>query len=285
MGAWSRFISKKFVAATAISVSGVAGYWFSTNSSERHTVFNSFTTNYEPSACARWDFNWDHREPSSLVKPLKDGGNQDAEKEHKNAMEKKKGRATRHLILVRHGQYNLEGETDAQCILTELGRKQASATGERLKRLELPYDVIVRSTMARAQETAKIIGNWLPDLKLKDCCLLEEGAPIPPEPPVGHWRPEASQFFQDGARIESAFRKYFYRADASQEKDSYTIIVCHANVIRYFVCRALQVPAEAWLRISLGHASISWVSIYPSGRVSLRTLGDCGHMPKEFLTR
>jgi len=45
------------------------------------------------------------------------------------------------------------------------------------------------------------------------------------------------QFFQDGARIEAAFRRYFYRADTSQEKDSYEILVCHANVIRYFVCR------------------------------------------------
>jgi len=45
------------------------------------------------------------------------------------------------------------------------------------------------------------------------------------------------QFYQDGARIEAAFRKYFYRADRSQEKDSYEILVCHANVIRYFVCR------------------------------------------------
>ena len=45
------------------------------------------------------------------------------------------------------------------------------------------------------------------------------------------------QFFQDGARIESAFRKYFHRADPDQKGDSVEIIVCHANVIRYFVCR------------------------------------------------
>lgn len=30
---------------------------------------------------------------------------------------------TRHLILIRHGQYNLNGETDKQRILTELGNK------------------------------------------------------------------------------------------------------------------------------------------------------------------
>jgi hypothetical protein len=45
------------------------------------------------------------------------------------------------------------------------------------------------------------------------------------------------QFYQDGARIEAAFRKYFHRAERSQETDSYEILVCHANVIRYFVCR------------------------------------------------
>jgi serine/threonine-protein phosphatase PGAM5 len=92
------------------------------------------------------------------------------------------------------------------------------------------------------------------------------------------------QFFQDGSRIEAAFRKYFHRADCHQKADSYTMLVCHANVIRYFVCRALQFPSEAWLRLSLHHASITWISIQPSGRVILRLYGDCGHMPPDFVT-
>ena len=45
------------------------------------------------------------------------------------------------------------------------------------------------------------------------------------------------QFYQDGARIEAAFRKYFHRADPEQKGDSVEVIICHANVIRYFVCR------------------------------------------------
>jgi len=45
------------------------------------------------------------------------------------------------------------------------------------------------------------------------------------------------QFFQDGPRIEAAFRKYVHRADVDQVGDSVEIYVCHANVIRYFVCR------------------------------------------------
>ncbi len=45
------------------------------------------------------------------------------------------------------------------------------------------------------------------------------------------------EFFRDGARIEAAFRKYFHRAPPDQKEDSTEVLVCHANVIRYFVCR------------------------------------------------
>ena len=46
--------------------------------------------------------------------------------------------------------------------------------------------------MARAQETGAIISSFLSeDLPVSHCSLLREGAPIPPEPKVGGWRPEA----------------------------------------------------------------------------------------------
>lgn len=65
-------------------------------------------------------------------------------------------------------------------------------TGKRLKELNYPITKVVYSTMTRAQETGKIISSHLPeDVPVENCSLIEEGAPIPPEPPVGHWRPEA----------------------------------------------------------------------------------------------
>ena len=43
----------------------------------------------------------------------------------------------------------------------------------------------------RAVETADLIRKELPtDIPVAMDPLLAEGAPIPPEPPVGHWRPE-----------------------------------------------------------------------------------------------
>lgn len=246
------------------------------------TAFASWTTNYVPET--RWDFNWDRRDPSSLVKPPKSNLPVD-ENAYNEQIEKQKSKATRNIILIRHGQYNLNGKTDRERILTELGRYQAKLTGMRLRELDFPYTRLVRSTMTRARETAELIAENLPkNIEVIDDPLLEEGSPIPPEPPVGHWKPEAMYTFQDGPRIEAAFRKYFHRARADQEKDSYDVIVCHGNVIRYFVCRALQFPADAWLRFSIIHGSITWLCVYPSGRVTLRTYSDAGHMPVEALT-
>ncbi|XP_043266707.1 serine/threonine-protein phosphatase PGAM5, mitochondrial [Venturia canescens] len=266
------------------SLGGTAFFYANSYGDREHPqVTNSWTTNFTPSV--KWDSNWDRRDPKCLVKPMKSStvSNEVDENKLNEAYEAKKPKAVRHLILIRHGQYNLEGKTDAERTLTELGRRQADSTGARLAELGLPYTLLVKSTMSRAQETAKIIEKHLPGVPAIEDGLLIEGAPIPPEPPLGHWKSER-YFYEDGPRIEAAFRRYFHRADYDQEKDSYTILVCHANVIRYFVCRALQFPPEAWLRISLKNASITWLSIVPSGRVTLRCLGDAGHMVPQNLT-
>ncbi|XP_013167992.1 PREDICTED: serine/threonine-protein phosphatase Pgam5, mitochondrial isoform X1 [Papilio xuthus] len=264
------------------AVGGSLAYYTIGKSEKKFDVQNSWTVNYTPSV--KWEKNWDRREPQSIVQPPSPSKPED-DNRYNEQIEKAKSKAVRHLFLIRHGQYNLDGATDKERVLTELGRIQADVTGQRLATLQIKWDLLVRSTMTRAQETASIIAKHLSkDLEIKDCQLIEEGAPIPPEPPVGHWAPEPRQFFQDGARIEAAFRRYFYRAPPEQTQDSYTILVCHANVIRFFVCKALQFPPEGWLRISLNHGSITWISILPNGNVVLRALSDTGHMEPKHIT-
>nr|XP_046241712.1 serine/threonine-protein phosphatase PGAM5, mitochondrial isoform X5 [Scatophagus argus] len=229
-----------------------------------------------------WDFNWDKRDPSALSNgKKKETATEDPSSEQDNG----KPKATRNILLIRHSQYNLSGNSDKERILTPLGREQADLTGKRLAALGLKYDVLIHSSMARATETAHIISKHLPGVELLSCDLLREGAPIEPVPPVTHWKPDAVQYHEDGARIEAAFRRYIHRADPKQKEDSYEIIVCHANVIRYFVCRALQFPPEGWLRMGLNNGSITWLTIRPNGRVALRALGDAGFMPPDKLTR
>ncbi|XP_076369479.1 phosphoglycerate mutase 5 isoform X1 [Tachypleus tridentatus] len=235
-----------------------------------------------PDLFVKWDFNWDRRDPHSLVKPPKNGDPLEQNR-YNVQLVKATPKASRHLILIRHGQYIMAND-DCNRKLTELGKEQADIAGKRIKNLGFPFTRIIQSSMLRALETSQMIQKHLEGVRVETCDLIREGAPIPPEPPVGHWRPEAQQFYQDGARIEAAFRKYFHRASPDQEKDSYDVLVCHANVIRYFVCRALQLPPEAWLRFSLHNCSISWIVIQPSGRVIAYTVGDIGHMPTDKMS-
>ncbi|XP_072000562.1 serine/threonine-protein phosphatase PGAM5, mitochondrial isoform X2 [Engystomops pustulosus] len=236
-----------------------------------------------PTACRRWDRNWDRREPMSLIN-LSKISNATGEEELNSQLDKYKVKATRHIFLIRHSQYNLNGKSDEERVLTSLGREQADLTGKRLASLGLKYTQIVHSSMTRARETTDIISRYLPGVKKSSSDLLREGAPIRPDPPVSHWKPDV-EYYEDGPRIEAAFRNYIHRADPKQEEDSYEIIICHANVIRYIVCRALQLPPDAWLRMSINNASITYLVVRPNGNVSLRMLGDSGFMPPEKLSR
>lgn len=71
--------------------------------------------------------------------------------------------------------------------------------------------------MTRAQETGELISEQLDcDIPIYDCQLIEEGAPIPPEPPVGHWKPEPKVNF-----IYSVFFFRYCETQATQRKVLY----------------------------------------------------------------
>lgn len=164
---------------SAVSVGGISLYQIKIKK-----VFNSWTSQ---SNLSSWDSNWDHRACTSLLKPLPEVSSPEKENEYNEKLEKVRSKSTRHIILIRHGQYDLKGSTDSERILTDLGRQQATLTGERLAELKLPFDNVVISTMARAQETGKLILDQLPmreTIAIKNDSLIEEGAPIEPGKPI-----------------------------------------------------------------------------------------------------
>ncbi|XP_071034328.1 serine/threonine-protein phosphatase PGAM5, mitochondrial [Parasteatoda tepidariorum] len=254
----------------AIAGSGVVLGIFNYFQPEKTAVKNSWTTNFEPSV--KWNHNWDNRDASA------------GDKERLKDSDSKAPIAKRHIFMIRHGQYNMKAKSDAERKLTELGRKQAELVGQRLKDLKFNYTKMIRSTMTRAIETSDIIHKCFPKLPIESCDLLREGAPIQPDPPSNNWKFDDEQYRKDGERIEKAFKTHFHRADVNQESDSYEIMVCHANVIRYFICRLLQFPPEAWLRFQLHHCSITWVVIMPSGRVGVYGIGDSGFFDYDHMT-
>lgn len=55
------------------------------------------------------------------MKPSADSNNSKLQNEENKKIEEKRSRATRNIFLIRHGQYNLKGETDEERKLTDLG--------------------------------------------------------------------------------------------------------------------------------------------------------------------
>lgn len=229
-----------------------------------------------------WDWNWDGRSSGGDPTPSDSVAASAA--------------PTKVYWLVRHGQATEETpETDAAADgerkLTDLGRKQASFTARRLKEL-IPSTASVKmthSTMVRAKETADIIAaEAFPNATRKSSELIREGAPVRPEPDT--WRQAEHVHVTDAPRIEAGFRETFHRAPSPSSAATkppppeHEIVVCHGNVIRYSVLRALQLPPDAWLRIGLYNGSITRVEVRGDGGVSLRCLGDAGYMTADMLT-
>ena len=134
-------------------------------------------------AFAQWDNNWDRRAP-----PADAGDSTDSAKPTKAT-------ASRHLILVRHGQYDMTHKPDELRILTQLGHQQAIVTGKRLKELQATtgngYNALIHSTMKRAIETTNDIMSSLEIIPpVSSCDLLREGSPCKPEPSSPIWKPQ-----------------------------------------------------------------------------------------------
>ena len=147
------------------------------------TKCNTFTSGVD------WVENWDNRQPEFYIKAK--FGLQPHSDDDKELIEKPREGGFRHLILIRHGQYNLQGKEDSERYLTDLGREQAKYAGLRLKELGLPYTRLVQSTMTRAKETAGIISKELsPDLKIESCDFLREGTPCDSNPKLVNWKPD-----------------------------------------------------------------------------------------------
>ena len=253
-----------------------------------------------PAWSRKWVNDWDHRHPAE---------------NSETSISKNSQKKTLHLIMIRHGQYDMKGDKG----LTSLGREQADLTGKRIEDLgksaiddfygkrKIRISRLYHSDVKRAQETAAIIASHLdPNVAIVEDPMLAEGWPCVPDPykNVSEIRP--SSVFAESARIEAAFRKYCHRVtdfkqDGTSETDKreqtksgpkesndttedeteeeYVIIVCHQNVIRYFVCRALQLPPEAWLRFRGSNCGITEIIISDDGKVSLEKFADVGHLP------
>lgn len=116
-----------------------------------------------------WDKDWDGKSPAR-------SGDDEADRAEMRKL-RKEG-VTRHIILVRHGQYDETEQEDAKRTLTEVGRKQADLTGKRLREMldgvneefgPCNIKVVRVSNMTRAKESKQkqeYVSEWWPSLSI-----------------------------------------------------------------------------------------------------------------------
>ena len=189
----------------------------------------------------------------------------------------------RTIYLIRHGEYDQSDTIDAEVgkKLTPLGIAQARLLSNRLKGMEVEYTSLTSSTMTRARETAMVINEVFPELKFQQSPLISECTP-----PT--WRKDImtdeteSDLNMCVKNLETAFTDYFLPSPDGNDRND--IIVCHGNVIRYFVAKILKADPMSWLQMCITNCSLTIIRVLPDGSMKLDAFSDYGHIPENMRT-
>ena len=181
----------------------------------------------------------------------------------------------RRLIFVRHGQYD-ELVTGA---LTPLGRKQAARTATALRKL--PVNAIWSSTLLRAKETASIVAAKQRAHVRRTRLLCEVVPTRLPAKLARRFAIDGTSVERDRARADRAYTTLFRAA----RRERTEIVVCHGNLIRYLVCRALGIQPKLWMRLDSTHCGLTEFRVLPRGVVRVVRYNDVGHIPASMRTQ
>jgi broad specificity phosphatase PhoE len=203
------------------------------------------------------------------------------------------------LFLVRHGEttWNLEGRAQGQSDtpLSDPGRQQAVKLAERLK--STTFTLAYSSDLSRALETAKTLLQGH-DTHLKLAQDIREKR-------YGEW--EGKSFKEVQEQYPELYKRLFaedvtfappggesdtdlilrVKPFASTIKSSHVgdeniLIVAHGGSLRALLVNLLGLTVNALWRFRLSNSSVSIVSTYANGGVTLDLLNDTSHLEASF---
>ena len=192
--------------------------------------------------------------------------------------------AYRTLVLVRHGHYVADDAIDEAIgpPLSPLGIAQARLAGDALVALPA-FDRRYVSPMRRARDTAAAIDADLDGPAFEVVPDLAECTPPTRRTEITA-EESAESLAACRAQLDRVFATYFVPATPGDADGETALFVCHGNVIRYLVTRALGVDTTAWLEMSVRHASVTTIRVEPDGRFKVIAVGDIGHVPPGLRT-
>jgi serine/threonine-protein phosphatase PGAM5 len=187
----------------------------------------------------------------------------------------------RYLYLIRHGYYVRVDSLDEKTAngINDLGAEQAALLGKRLAGLPVKFRALLSSDLLRARQTADRIGAIL-GMAVEPDTLLEECTPSSSRPGFDQEH-DAAEMAACQRNLEAVWTKYFR---PSPEADTHDLVVCHGNVIRWLVQRAMGDDVRNWTTMDIGNASLTVVAVRPDETARLVIFSDVGHLPVEKQT-
>jgi serine/threonine-protein phosphatase PGAM5 len=195
----------------------------------------------------------------------------------------RKPSGSHYVILIRHGMYDSDSTVTDDALgngLNKLGHEQAKLTGQRLKGLPIKIRSLVTSNYLRAVQTADDIGAVLGTKPVVDT-LLHECTPRFESRPDYTRLASDEEMLACEANLTAAFTKYLA---PTPDADTYDVLVCHGNVIRWTLCKAMGIDPLHWRRFTIGNGSLTVLVVAPDGVVRLAAYSDTGHIPVEKQT-
>jgi serine/threonine-protein phosphatase PGAM5 len=183
---------------------------------------------------------------------------------------------THFVFLVRHGAYNRDDAADEVSAnpLSPLGHEQAKLVGARLTAMPVRFRSLVTSDFLRARQTADEVGAALHMTPVVDS-LIHECTPTLEHPEYTTYHSP-----EDVARctetLDAVWRRY---VAPTPEADTWDVLVCHGNVIRWLTLRALGADVAHWHWPDTANASLTVIAVRPDGTCRLVTYNDTGHLP------
>jgi broad specificity phosphatase PhoE len=194
------------------------------------------------------------------------------------------GTAARYLYLTRHG----EASSD-ESELTDAGRHQAALLGERLR--ELPLAAIHHGPLARAEQTARLIGEQLYGVPRHRCETA--GDYIPYLPTREELPPEAADAWLDfldqvtaeereqGPGLAAAALADF-TGPVIGDEPRHELVVTHNFLVGWLVRAALDAPKWRWLGINHANAALTVIRYASDRPPAVLLFNDTGHLPAEL---
>jgi serine/threonine-protein phosphatase PGAM5 len=187
------------------------------------------------------------------------------------------------LYLIRHGYFDSADprEPGEGKGLLPLGVLQAERTGERLARLGTSIDQVFCSDYTRARQTADIICSRLvghvpqvdPALReIKLFCHRQGRSSV-----LARLSESERQAHPPTAVV--AFYNHFASLPARSRRE---VLVCHGNLISYFLSRLLPLSPIQWQDLFIHYCSITEIHIASSGESEVVSICDEEHLPREL---